>query len=100
MVGSTTNGARAVQSCYAEVWVGQVQGAAKQVAPLGCSAGNTASSLGNIDSSLDQARDGEDEGQIKAGDDETLDEKVLIYPLEAVLAPVLPPIPARTYLRR
>ncbi|CAM6096613.1 unnamed protein product [Calypogeia fissa] len=99
-VGSTTNGARAVQSCYAEVWVGQVQDGAKQIAPIGSSAGNNVGSVGNVDSALDQARDGEDEGQIKAADGEALDGKVLIYPLEAVLVPVLPPIPARTYLRR
>lgn len=73
---------------------------AKQTAAVGSRAGNTASSQGNGDSALDQARDGEDEGQVKAADGENLDGKVLIYPLEAVLAPVLPPIPARTYLRR
>ncbi|BBM96962.1 mediator of RNA polymerase II transcription subunit 13 [Marchantia polymorpha subsp. ruderalis] len=96
----SSNGGVAVQSCYAEVWVGQAQSTVEQAGFVGSSPGNTGSSQGNVDPSLDQAREADDEGQVKAGEDAKVDGKVLIYPMEAVLAPVLPPVPSRTYLRR
>lgn len=80
--------------------MGQAQSTVEQAGFVGSSPGNTGSSQGNVDPSLDQAREADDEGQVKAGEDAKVDGKVLIYPMEAVLAPVLPPVPSRTYLRR
>ncbi|KAL2651163.1 hypothetical protein R1flu_019291 [Riccia fluitans] len=97
---SNNNGATAVQSCYAQVWVGQVEAKVEQAGGAGSKPGSEGTTHGYADPTLDQAREADDEGQVKVAEDAKPYGKVLIYPTEAVLAPVVPPVPSRTYLRR
>ncbi|KAL3700535.1 hypothetical protein R1sor_018557 [Riccia sorocarpa] len=97
---SNNNGATAVQSCYAEVWVGQLEGKVEQSGGASLKPAGAGTTPGNVVPALDQAREADDDGQVQVTEDVKPYGKVLIYPTEAVLAPVLPPVPSRTYLRR